>query len=996
MTFRTFLRHAPMRSRPSVLVALLLLFLSAAACDNTSAVDPGVVVTLTQGTNMAASVSQDGERLLLSLQGSLWVLPAAGGEADRLTGWEVEATHATWSPDGARIAFQRFHDHYYQLFVLEADGSGLEAVTAGFFDHREPAWSPDGRALAFSSDRGENGSYDLWSVALDGGVLTRWTDSGGDAHSPAWSPDGARLAYVEGQEVRWTDGEGSGGVLAAVGAGSPVAPSWSPEGVLAYQDGRRRLVLDGRTLEAGEDLFPFPVSWLPDGGFVHTADGAVRLRDAGGHHIRDIPFQARLALDRAPVRSSARRVDDPGPHPVRGIFAPALSPDGNRVAFTALHDVWVVDVQGGAPRRLTEDGQMDWVTTWSPDGEFLYVNSDRAGTGKPELYSLHVASGEILQLSELPDARMIFPTLSPDGERVAFIDGVDQSLWTLELKSRRARRVASQAYASNVGRPTWSPDGRTIALADIQRISTRFREGRNLIRTVDVETGEWSFHEPGPLPAQLSERFEAGPVWSPDGEWMAFVMNSVLHVLPVDARGAPTGEARRLTDHLADMPSWGPDGTLVYLSRGRLRTIRMDGSQGREIPVELRWERAVAEGETRIRVGGLWDGIRPELQEEMLIRLEGSRIVEVRPFDPALDREAEMLADGIRYIDARELTAIPGLWDAHVHPRVQDYAAGWWGVQLAYGITTALSNGTSTYHTLLARESLESGTVMGPRLLTSPLYDGTRPFYGHHRAVGSPEALELELEQARELEMDYLKAYVRAPVTFMRRIAQAADHMGVPNGSHFLSPGIQAGMGGTTHLSASQRMGYSWASSPAGRSYQDVMALYTEGDFHISSHHARGNQLLGEEPGLLEDPRLRLMPPNYMNQIRFQASRPPTEEERRAVREDVSVPAAILRGGGMVTLGSDTPLSWPALGLHAQLRAFAYEISPHEALQSVTANAARYAYLDHDLGTLEAGKIADIVLVRGNPLENVAHAAAVEVVLKNGVVFTMDRLLELR
>ncbi|HUE96251.1 MAG TPA: amidohydrolase family protein, partial [Longimicrobiaceae bacterium] len=661
----------------------------------------------------------------------------------------------------------------------------------------------------------------------------------------------------------------------------------------------------------------------------------------------------------------------------------------------ALNDLWVMPL-GGQPIRLTDDAYIEWVPSWAPDGTTLWFNSDRHGNGRPEMYSIDLDTREITRRTQLPEARLVFPVLSPDGGRVAYIDGGDQSLRVLDLAAGTSRLVTEQAYASNVGKPSWSPDGRRIVLADIQPFSGRFREGRNLIRVVEVATGEATLHEPGPLPAQLSERFEAGPAWSPDGAWMAFTMNSVLHALPVAPDGTPTGPARQLTDHVADMPSWAPDSrSVLYLSAGELRSVDIDGSGSREIAVPLTWTPALGEGERWIRAGGMWDGLEPTLQDDVLIRVSGGRIAEIAPFDAERHGPAAAAAAEAAYVDGSELVAMPGLWDAHIHPRVQDFASGWWAVQLAYGITTVLSNGTSTYHTLLAKESIDAGRWIGPRLLAAPIYDGTRTYYGHHRSVSSHEVLELELAAARTLEMDYLKAYVRSPADIMHRVGKAAAEMGVSSGSHFLSPGIQTGLGGTTHLSATQRMGYSWAESAGGRSYQDVIALYTEGDFHLSSHHVRMNQILGDDPGILDDPRFQLMPPGYQPQLRQQLSRPPTEAERQSTRDDVAVPAAILRGGGMVTLGSDSPLAWPALGLHAQLRAFATAVTPPEALQSVTLNAARFVRLDHELGTLEPGKIADLILVRGNPLEDVTHASRVELVLKAGVPWTQEEIRRL-
>ncbi|MEX2571339.1 MAG: amidohydrolase family protein [Gemmatimonadota bacterium] len=999
MNMRLRTRASRHTSHSSKVTLALLPLLLMTGCEGTSGgeVEGGTsraAVTLTEGTNMAAAASPDGEAIVLALQAGLWRVGGEGGAAERLTDWEIEATAPAWSPDGSRIAFQNFTDGYYQIWTVGPDGSGARPLTEGPFDHREPAWSPDGSEVAFSSDRGEDGSYDIWTIGVTSGEYERRTSGSGTEHTPAWSPDGSRIAYASGSSIEAVDEGGAVETLASVGSGSAGAPAWRRDGEgIVYQDAERQLVMDGAAVTTGEDVFPFPVSWLPDGGFIYTADGEVRVRDAEGGNPRQIAFTAELELNRPQAGRKDHGFDSAEPRPTRGIFSPVLSPDGERVAFVALNDVWVMEI-GEAPVQLTDDVYVEWVPSWSPDGAALYVSSDRHGDGRPDMYAIDLATREVSRASVTPDSRMVFPTLSPDGQRFAYIDGGDQSLRVHDLTAGTSRQVAEQAYRSNVGKPSWSPDGSRIALADVEPANSRFREGRNLIRVVEVETGEWSFHEPGPVPQQLSERFEAGPAWSPDGQWMAFTMGGTLHLIPVDAAGAPTGEARQLTDHIADMPSWSADsGTILYVSNGILRAIGVDGAGAREIPVDLTWTPAIAEGVTVVHAGGLWDGLADMIQENVEIRIEGGRITGVAPIEAGAEEAA--LAEGARFIDATGLTVMPGMLDAHVHPRVQDYAGQWWAVQLAYGITTVLSNGTSTYHTWLAHESLEAGTWVGPRLLTALIFDGPRPYYGHHRAVTDEQVLELELEKAREMGADYLKAYVRAPATYMRRIAEVGQEMGVPTGSHFLSPGIQVGLGGTTHLSASQRMGYSWAESPAGRSYQDVIALYSQGDFHLSSHHTQGNNILGDDPEIASDPRLlELMPPNYVEGLIQQASTPPTEAQREATRRSVATPAAIMRAGGLVTIGSDSPLSAPALGLHARLRAFAYEVTNHEALQAVTINAARYSHADHELGSVEPGKIADLVMVRGNPLEDVANAANVELVMRNGITFTIEDILQ--
>jgi imidazolonepropionase-like amidohydrolase len=172
------------------------------------------------------------------------------------------------------------------------------------------------------------------------------------------------------------------------------------------------------------------------------------------------------------------------------------------------------------------------------------------------------------------------------------------------------------------------------------------------------------------------------------------------------------------------------------------------------------------------------------------------------------------------------------------------------------------------------------------------------------------------------------------------------------------------------------------------------VALFTETDYALSSSHSGGNNVLGDEPGILTDPRFTLlMPAEYQAQIRTQAGTPPTAQQRQAMRNAVEIPARFMNAGGLVALGTDSPLDWPGLGIHARLRAFATAVTAHQALQSVTINAARYAHADHELGTVEAGKIADLIFVRGDPLADVKNAANVERVMKNGVVYTVDEIL---
>src|SRR5436305_7969197 len=96
----------------------------------------GVPLTLRQGTNLAARLSPDGRTIAIDLLGVLWLVPASGGPAKRLTGDDFDIAQPDWSPDGATLAFQSFRDGNFHIWTIRRDGSGLRQLTTGPYDHR--------------------------------------------------------------------------------------------------------------------------------------------------------------------------------------------------------------------------------------------------------------------------------------------------------------------------------------------------------------------------------------------------------------------------------------------------------------------------------------------------------------------------------------------------------------------------------------------------------------------------------------------------------------------------------------------------------------------------------------------------------------------------------------------------------------------------------------------------------------------------------------------
>ncbi|EIE99154.1 periplasmic component of the Tol biopolymer transport system [Saccharomonospora glauca K62] len=970
------------------LAAVLTTGLAAVPHPRAAAETEVIPVTVTEGTNLTAAAAPDGS-VVMDLQGLLFRVPEGGGKAERLTSVEDEAAMPDVGPDG-RIAYQSYADGRFHIWITDADGGNPVQLTHGGFDDREPRWSPDGTTIAFSSDRG--GTYDIWTVDVVTGELTRRTDDPGQEYTPTWHPDGRSLAYVGDEGIAEVAADGTTRTLVPAPDGEVIlhAPSWSPDGErLAYvrQEGTRAdLVVDDRAVTDDEDVFLFAAEWLDDHRVLYTADGALRTRDLEAGTTRDVPFEATFELPRVDYRRKEHDFDDRSRHRVRGILTPALSPDARQVAFVALNDLWLMPIDG-KPRRLTHDQFAESNPVFSPDGRYLAYAADRAGT--PDLYVRDLRNGRERRVTAL-DGAEVSPAFSPDGRKLAFQDQ-DGATYVLDLRTGKVRQVVSSLFGP--GRPSWSADGKTLAFAAVKPYSARFREGTSQILTVDVATGQLTYHAPGEDHASISTRGDDGPVWSPDGRSMAFVVDSTLRIMPVAADGTPRGPARELNGEIADAPSWSGDSTrLLYLSNGTLRLADVTTGKARDIDVPLYYRPDVARGRTVIHAGAFWDGESRGLRHDVDIVVRDNRIESVTPHRESTHHRG-------RFVDASDLTVMPGLMDSHVH---QEYESRFYGdrqgrISLAYGITSTLSVGDQVYRALEDRESLDSGARVGPRFYaTGEPIDGSRVYYNFMRPTTSDEQVEWELSRAKALDYDMIKTYVRLPADRMRTVIDTAHELGVPSASHYLSPGAHLGQDGTTHLAATQRLGYARTLTATATTYGDVVALYGKGERSVTATLFTTEFLGAEEIG--SDPRLALYPSwtreKLLDETRDNTAPPSDPNCEGADCREVQALRAIADAGGRVVAGTDAPLTYVGIGVHANLRELVgYGWTPYDALRTATVNAAENLGVAEDVGTLEPGKLADLLLVRGDPLRDIDAAMRVEATMVGGHLYTRDELL---
>jgi Tol biopolymer transport system component len=934
-----------------------------------------VSVTIDEATNFEVTPSPDGAWLVMDIHGLLHRVPATGGTAERFTDLALDPARPDYSPNGQRIAFQGYENGLFHIGTMAAGGSDVRMHTSGNFDHREPRWSPDGTKIAFSSDRASDrttpidngGSYDIWSVDVATNALQRWTSvATTEEFEPTWSPDGSEIAYVVSNRIEAVNAAGVTRILVPqVGGRTLNSPSWRPNGTdvayVARQSGQSNLWLSGRQITTGQEVFVWSTpKWISQSELLYAADGKIRVVNVDTLAFRTIPFNATLTYPTLTYKKKKYDFDSTKPRPVKGIVTPALSPDGQSVAFVALNDLWVMRI-GRKPERITNDNFYELEPAWSRDGRYLAYSSDKAST--QDIYVLDMQTREERRITFIDNGAETSPAWSPDGRTIAF-QNQDSETWTVDVATGAMRLVIAELFGP--GRPTWSVDGNTLAVSALKVYASRFREGTSQILTVNLTTGEQLFHTPGGQHDSISTRNDDGPVWSPDGRFMAFVVDSTLRVMPVDQSGRPTAAAVKITNEATDAPSWsGNSQQLLYLNNGRLKLVNRDGSGRRDVKLDLDYRPAQNRGRTVIHAGRFWDGTGPNVQENVDIEVVNNRIKSIRPHTRPLHGP---------YIDASNLTVIPGLWDNHVHQQVESRlfgdrtGRGW----LAYGVTSTVSVGDQVYRAVEDREAIQAGARVGARFFAmGEPFDGSRIFYNFMRPTTSMEHMPIELSRIREMDYDYLKTYVRIPPDRMAAAIAAGHAHGIPAGSHYFAPGTFVAQDGTTHLAATQRLGYARTETALTNSYADIHTSYGAGKRSMGTTNSTSEFLFPY--ACAADPRSTLFPPWRPRNC---GTKPPAADPlcTSGACKRVRTFARVRDAGGTIVAGTDFPLgNDTAMTIHAEIKSLVFYggWAPWQALQTAAVNSAELLGISGDVGTLEPGKLADMAFIDGNPLERI-------------------------
>jgi hypothetical protein len=552
----------------------------------------------------------------------------------------------------------------------------------------------------------------------------------------------------------------------------------------------------------------------------------------------------------------------------------------------------------------------------------------------------------------------------------------------LDLDSGRVTKIHDSM--PQPGAPTWSPDGKRIALAGIAPMTVRFREGTNQVQTISAAGGDVKWYAPIPM-LSIDSRGGGGPAWSPDGSKMAAIYEGVLAVWPVSVAGEPLGPPRRVTSESAHSPSWQGDSRhILYQSLDQLRIVDIETGETKTVPMDLKWTPAIPKTRTVVHAGRLLDMKSPTARSNVDITIVGNKVVAVAAHAAANHATGQV-------VDASGLTVMPGLTEFHSHLQ-KDYGEAQGRAWLAFGITTVRSPGNTPYEAVEDREANEAGVRAGPRVYgTGYLMEWNRVYYKMGIAISNVAQFEMELQRAKILQHDLIKSYVRLPDLQQKRMVEFAHSIGVPVATHEIWPAALVGVDNTEHTAATSRRGYSPKMATLQTAYEDVVQLFGQSQriFCPMISGAGARRLFETNPALKNDPRFKLYPPWIQRQVAAQPTPGNAGGGGDPAGGSGKMVMDIMKAGGLVVSGTDTP---NGVNLHGELMSYTMAgMSAFDALRTATVNPAKALGLE--AGTIEPGKLADIIMIDGDPLANIANTVKVKKVIANGRLHEVDQLV---
>ena len=1012
-------------------------------------------IDVTEGSWMNLDVSPDGRTIAFDLLGDIYTMPITGGTPVRIAAGLPYETQPRFSPDGKRIAFTSDRGGGDNIWMMNADGSDKRQVTREDFRLlNQPSWSPDGRFIVakkhFTTGR-SLGTGEVWLYHVSGGGGVLLVKKPNEQHQkelgePIYAPDGKHIyftrnvtpgavfQYAQDSNTRLFDIErydlDTGEVEPIVtGAGGSVRPSPSPDGkMIAFvrreraksklyvknlATGEERKVYDALDQDVQETwavtgVYP-NMGWTPDSAsIVFWAGGKIRKLDVASGRAGEIPFHV----------ADTRDMIDP-PRPIvevapaqfqtkmpRGV---AVSPDGRTVVFETLGKLWIKPMVGGSPKRLTKAvEEMEAYPSWSRDGKSLvYVSWTDDGLGQIRVVGTNGgAARSVTRLGGLYSR----PRFSPDGRMIVFEKGQGGFL----SSARNSDEPGIYRVASSGGDPVRiAKDFSNPEFADSNDrvFMTESADGKRRLISTDLNGLAKRVHAEG----ELVNAFEV----SPDGQYFAFRQNYEAFVMPLlpgtqDVSVSPSGgplPVTRVSADGADYLQWSNGGNEIHWALGPTvftadRSLLFASAPAAEGAKPAKFEAP----KTGVSLSMTIDRDRPR----MTVALVGARIVSMASADGGIVDDGVILIErdrikaigkrgdisipaGTTVVDMSGKTIIPGLIDAHAHgpygidemtPQ-QNWADM---VNLAMGVTTRHDPSSSAATVFPALEMERAGLIVGPRTFSTGeiIYGAKSPDV--YAQIDSLDDARSHVRRLKAQGAHSIKNYNQPRREQRQQVVAAAleeNMRSVAEGGSLFGFDMTLIADGNTTLEHN---------IPLSSFYDDVLQYFSKSKtgytptLVVTYGGPAGDPYWRSHTDVWRHPLLhKHEPPSILNAANARRQIAPDEDY---VDDDNAREAhKLARLGVPVSIGAHG--QEPGIAAHWELWSFVRGgMTPVEALAAGTINAARSLGYDRDIGSLEVGKLADLVVLDGDPSTDIRNSEKIAKVMIGGRLYDAATLNE--
>jgi imidazolonepropionase-like amidohydrolase/Tol biopolymer transport system component len=1011
---------------------VFILFSQKWKVDSTLSAEKNFQLESNEATWINLDVSADKKWLVFDAVGDIYIMPLKGGDAKVLTNRRSWDSQPRFSPDGKWISYTSDLAGEDNIWIMKTDGSDSKQITKE--DDRLPnnaIWHPKKPYLIVKKhyrDRRSLGAGAIWLYHLDGGnglelvKEPNWTANQGE---PAITPDGKYIYFVAStafdynkdpnKTIYWIERYNTeeGKVDETISRqGGSVRPEISPSGkYLSFINRKRnksrlmikdlssgierelKLEIDRDQQEAWAVFGAYHnYTWVDDNTIVIAIDGKIYKVNAISGQKENIPFKIKIEKPMTQTVLFENRINDE--EDVKLIRWPLKNE--KRIIFQALGKLY--QKKGNkSPEFLMNNRFNVFMPKLSKDGKKL-VFAAWSDKEKGAIYLADEDGDDLEKITSIPE-QYTNPTFSNNGRLIAYLKGKNlasnlnlgwESSFDLVLYNGKTHTVikeVSSRYA-NKRMPSlyFSADDNRIFIVEEEA-------GNTILKSVNLQGFDDKIH--------ISSKYAEEIVPSPDFNYIAYKYLHKIYVTPFIDEGKTItlsdkdgqSPVKLLSSRSGDYINWYQDKIMwqqgAFLYSVSSKNILNEKINLDSVNLSFKYQTRKADG-------------RIALTNVTIISMEGSETISNASILIENNRIVDMgqnisIPKNTKIMDLKGKYIIPGFVDVHSHMHYNsldvNLEQNWeYIANLAYGVTTTHDPSASTQAVFAQSEMVKSGAILGPRIFSTGfiLYGAEND---NKAVVNSYDDALGHLQRLKDLGAFSVKSYNQLNRKKRQMIIKAAKALEMnvyPEGgsTHYYNMSmVQDGHTGIEH------------NLPIAELKNDIIQFVGQSGTNITPTLVvnyggmSGENYWYQTTNVWENEKLLNFVPRTIIDSRSRRRTMAPMEEYYHINVSQTL-KKLYDAGTKIQLGSHGQLQ--GMAAHWELWSFAQGgMTNLEALKCATIHGAEYLGMEKDLGSIRKGKLADLIVLNANPLEDIKNTEKIAYVMSDGRLFESNTMNQL-